>query len=66
MRKLIFKLSTTAMIAIGAVAALQAAASATPVPDAGTAAPAALSPAPSDPTLSFTNSSATWPGERTL
>jgi hypothetical protein len=52
MRKLIVKLSVAAMIAVGAVAALQAGASAMPVPQAGPAAPAA--PVPSDPTLSFT------------
>jgi hypothetical protein len=54
MRKLIVKLSATAMIAIGAVAALQAAASARVLPDGRGAAPAAVSPAPSDPGLSFT------------
>ena len=52
MRKLIVKLSAAAMIAVGAVAALQAGASASPlmpVPLGGAAAPA-----PSDPVLSFT------------
>ena len=54
MRKLIVKLSAAAMIAAGVVAALQAGASAHVFPDGSGAAPAAVSPAPSDPTLSFT------------
>lgn len=52
MRKLFVKLSAAAMIAVGAVAALQAGASArVPIPQTGEAPQAAVSP--SDPVLSF-------------
>ena len=56
MRRFIVKLSATALIATGAVAALQGGASASPlmVPHFPAGAPAAASSSPSDPVLSLT------------